>query len=826
MKRKNNTKAWEKRLAVLLAVIFLICSAAGCGTAGEGVSSGESGAKGRYVETAFGLPKDSLPVALGETGGKLRLLCDNGAYESADGGETWEKLKLESASFQKFSGEGKISQGSWGAGGELIFAAYDPEDGEGKTRYYILDKTGKERELPLSLPELDWGEEELGFSAGEAGNPAAEEAEEQDAVEFSEEGFLLENSFTEFGFLPDGSVIGRDQEGVIYQIDQNTGEFLHTIAPSPEIAYYDGFAVTGDTLAAYYSLGGGGAELYDLGTWQRKEADEALNSFLAGGREKGANASGVNQSAEGGTTTVDSVFVYSSSNGGGISLGGGLKVFAKDGEDALYFCGSGGVYRHVSGGASIEQVINGAMSSLTNPSFHVQDMLKTEAGSFKALCWEESSGQGDYSLMSYDFDPEISAVPETELRAYTLYDSAELRQFIAMYQKANPNVYINLEVALENSGALTESDALRALNANIMAGKGPDLLFLDGMPVENYMEKGLLADLSDVLEKARKEDLLENIVSACQRDGKTYALPGRFTMPVLVGEKSKVSSAAGLSALAQTVEDLRKAGPEQQGITGQRPYSLLDRLFVASAPAWFQEDGALSREKLEDFFQQCQRIYQAERKGRVLKEEEIADGFSFTVSSFGASLLGVDLLSGNAQILLETLDSAEGFSCFVSVKDKMEDIALAPLNGQCANVFTPKALVGVSAKSGQTEKAKEFVRFMLSEKGQEHSQGTGLPVNREALEVLLQGKNLVNGGIAVMSNDGSYNMELSLRTPTQDEVSQLLDLVSALDTPAFQNQIIHDAVMEQGTTFLLEEKSLQEAVDEVLKQVSLYLSEA
>lgn len=156
----------------------------------------------------------------------------------------------------------------------------------------------------------------------------------------------------------------------------------------------------------------------------------------------------------------------------------------------------------------------------------------------------------------------------------------------------------------------------------------------------------------------------------------------------------------------------------------------------------------------------------------------------------------------------------------------MKDISLAPLKGQAANVFTPTALVGVSAKSSQPEKAKDFVRFLLSEKGQQHSQGIGLPVNQEALKALLQSGSMEKGGMAVMSSDGSYNIELQLRSPTREETAQLLELVAALDIPAFQDQTIHDAVMEQGMAFLVGEKGLEEAVDEVLSQVGLYLSEA
>ncbi len=46
---------------------------------------------------------------------------------------------------------------------------------------------------------------------------------------------------------------------------------------------------------------------------------------------------------------------------------------------------------------------------------------------------------------------------------------------------------------------MTTSDAIRTLNTEVMAGEGPDILFMDGLPVNSYIEKGLLADVSDVM---------------------------------------------------------------------------------------------------------------------------------------------------------------------------------------------------------------------------------------------------------------------------------------------------------------------------------------
>lgn len=56
-----------------------------------------------------------------------------------------------------------------------------------------------------------------------------------------------------------------------------------------------------------------------------------------------------------------------------------------------------------------------------------------------------------------------------------------------------------VESGVSGGDAVTTSDAIRTLNTEVMAGEGPDILFMDGLPVNSYIEKGLLADVSDVM---------------------------------------------------------------------------------------------------------------------------------------------------------------------------------------------------------------------------------------------------------------------------------------------------------------------------------------
>ena len=58
---------------------------------------------------------------------------------------------------------------------------------------------------------------------------------------------------------------------------------------------------------------------------------------------------------------------------------------------------------------------------------------------------------------------------------------------------------MKVESGVSGDDAVTTSDAIRTLNTEVMGGNGPDILLMDGLPVNSYVEKGLLADVSDTV---------------------------------------------------------------------------------------------------------------------------------------------------------------------------------------------------------------------------------------------------------------------------------------------------------------------------------------
>ena len=59
---------------------------------------------------------------------------------------------------------------------------------------------------------------------------------------------------------------------------------------------------------------------------------------------------------------------------------------------------------------------------------------------------------------------------------------------------------VDITVALPEGTAVTRDDAIRTLNTELLSGNGPDVLVLDGLPVENYIGQGMLLDLSSAVQ--------------------------------------------------------------------------------------------------------------------------------------------------------------------------------------------------------------------------------------------------------------------------------------------------------------------------------------
>ena len=242
-------------------------------------------------------------------------------------------------------------------------------------------------------------------------------------------------------------------------------------------------------------------------------------------------------------------------NGGGRQFNGGswydiFYFFGEEGE--LYLAGDKGLYRHAAGQEEMEQLIDGSLSRLGSPKYGIKGMVMLENGVFLAVF---NSGK----VVRFTYNPDMPSMPEECLKVYSLEDSYGIRTAISIYQIANPNVRVEYEVGRGEDNGVTREDALKKLNTRIVAGEGPDVLLMDGLPVDSYIEKGLLLGLNEFLEGVfKEEEFFENLVRAFAHEGSVYMVPMQAGFPVMLGRAGYVSGMKNLSDVADEVEKMRE----------------------------------------------------------------------------------------------------------------------------------------------------------------------------------------------------------------------------------------------------------------------------
>ena len=123
-------------------------------------------------------------------------------------------------------------------------------------------------------------------------------------------------------------------------------------------------------------------------------------------------------------------------------------------ENVIYVAGKGGVYRHVIGGTAMEQIIDGGLSTFSNPSISIVNMITLENNEFMVLF---SSGR----LVRYTYDPNVPTVPDELVTVYSLREEDKVRQAIAQYQAQNPQAFVRYEVGMSGSDAAGREDAIK-----------------------------------------------------------------------------------------------------------------------------------------------------------------------------------------------------------------------------------------------------------------------------------------------------------------------------------------------------------------------------
>lgn len=765
----------------------LLCAAAllsGCGGPQRGAQENReagaavpgSEAMGRYMETFYEFPEEinrNGGVNWQDDGSLTVISFGEGLYRSRDEGQTWQRE--ETGWFPMLQGVYCLTA-VMGPDGTVAASCSGQMPDAARAVY------GKE------VPE-DWEGNYCVFALPDGTIKIVDFGFSQD------DGTCIESLV----FKEDGRLFAGDMQGRICEVDVEKESLKELFTAERAVGYLD---FSGETLMA---VGYDRLYLYDLQKEVLRPQDATVDAYIR-------------QTLEDGTVSY---------TGGGFPLA----VAGSQEEDVVYLAGRDGMYRHVLGGSVMEQVIDGALCTLGDAYASIY-RVKALPGQEFQIAFSPSVG-----LVRYHYDETIPSMPEKEIRIYSLEENDSLRQAVTEYKREHTDIYVRYEVGLKGDDAVTREDALKRLNTQILSGDGPDVLLLDGLPLETYVEKGMLQDLSPILEAVGQEtELFSNVVEgSAGEDGAVYAMPMCIRVPLLAGRKDVIEGMDDLESIASGMEALREEVP-QGGVFGITDPEVLLRLFgMVSSPVWMGEDGQIEEQAVTEFLHLVKRIYDAETAGTIREQEEQLKEEAEELASYGVDAVQNQMEVCNNVLLiprgyaLAAGGYAEGIQlCLDNVTSVLrtdEQLDYRVLNGQVSDAFLPAAMVGISSRTDQPGAAQEFVQMMFAPETQENIY-EGYPVNKEAYEAhFAASEENDDNGSMILSRDGGGEQELSLYWPDQEERERFTAYVESLKTPVFSDDYLCGLVYEEGTKVLKGEQSAEEGTAEIVKKASIYLSE-
>ncbi|MBD5511942.1 MAG: extracellular solute-binding protein [Lachnospiraceae bacterium] len=461
-------------------------------------------------------------------------------------------------------------------------------------------------------------------------------------------------------------------------------------------------------------------------------------------------------------------------------------------------CAKGGFFKcSVEGEWS--SLVAGSYTSLALENMWCSGMTALDSGVFYALL----DGDTERFLMEYAYDPEMSLKPETVLTIYSVYDNPTLKQAAAMYTKLHPDVLVEVEIGIpyEEMETMDLNTVLQNLNARLLAGQGTDLMVLDGLNTNSLIEKGMLADISDVVTPMSESgEILKNIADGyTQEDGAVYMIPLRYSMRLLLSGEIDTKEAGSVKGLAAALG-------QQELALGPITVSDFVDIYMPYMVSDIVKDKELDKEALAECLE-------------ALKT--IAGGYTI-VDHYTDS-------TQNYQTWDLPLDASAVFSDIEGFLSAMMSISIVnEIKGNFnsfENAYNPIGEIGINKETPYLEQAKDFLRYALSVDVQEGDFYDGFPMNAAALAKQTEKDRSDYEVYTLIELPGGEFKDFIIGAPSKEDCDRLAELCKGLNKKVVDDAQINLVISDVLPSYLDGSSSLEDSIDKIERGLNMYLAE-
>lgn len=490
--------------------------------------------------------------------------------------------------------------------------------------------------------------------------------------------------------------------------------------------------------------------------------------------------------------------------------------------ESWYQVSAEGITRYTPGNEISERLLDGSMGVMGSSSNIAAGITAGKEKDFYVLYRQEKAGS--CSLKHYVYDEDASASAENTLKVFGLSENETVQDAIIGFQKVHPDTKVEYQTSGKEEGL--SMDDIRTLNTELLSGNGADVLLLDGLPAEAYMEKGILADMTELKEELIKDHayLEEMLDKTAEKDGKIYGMPVKFSIPIIYGNAEVIEALSSLESLNAYVSEHPEAS-----VFGLADKSYIrDFLFQLYQEELFTEDGKIQQEKLAALLE-LEKTIAVRAKAYMFEEAEESEMSMGTAASILCQ--GMFTNPGSAAIL--NYDDAASTDRIGSIVNMMIPYAVMREKNLSADTiqdfYCPQGIIGINQNSEQKELAEEFVKYLFSQEVQGTQLDDGFPVLVSELE---NKKNEINSDYAqsmgVMSSwnfEGEDVIEVEAGYPSAEEAEELIQMCKSLKNPAVQDCVLWNIYQTEADQCLKGNIDAETAAKNIAQKVDTYLAE-
>ena len=436
-----------------------------------------------------------------------------------------------------------------------------------------------------------------------------------------------------------------------------------------------------------------------------------------------------------------------------------------------------------------------------------------------------------------------SELPEkTTLTYATMYLSQDERNRIVDFNRSGTPYRIEVRDYSEYSTEEDYQAGIKKLNTEILAGKAPDIINTESLPLRQYGAKGILEDLWPFIENDQdiggREGLMDRVFTAAEQDGKLYQIFDAFSIATVTGSPSVVGDRT--SWTLQDLQDALAKMPEGCAVfneynTKSNMLTLVMSMNLDSFLNWDTGECRFDSEEFKALLAFCDNFpleydWESSQNGDYDEPTRIAEGRQMLVtehiSDFKSIQMQKAIFGGDITYI--------GFP--------VED-------GGVGSSFSVNSGLAMSASCADKEGAWTYMRQLLlpqyagNENASHWGGHNGFPSNKADFQWMAEQSMIPDGyktdedGNQILDEDGNpieeshsswgiNNFTIDVFATKQEEYDQIMDLYNQVDRMSGSDNNVYDIVTEVSGSYFAGDRSLDDAASLIQNKVTTYVNES